>query len=97
MIPIIRMEIIYQLGVISNKDGKEERSANTSAPVGQVMQMEFPEIEDKTRLMRLFSDDKTLFQYSDATGNTNSFYETKGYSTTYTKQILRSDQKEINR
>jgi putative ABC transport system permease protein len=29
--------------------------------------------------MRLFSDDKTLFQYTDAAGKTNSFYETKGY------------------
>lgn len=70
---------IYQLGVISTMDGKEDRTANTSAPVGKVMQIDFPEIEDQARLMRLFSDDKTLFQHTDATGNTNSFYETKGF------------------
>ena len=70
---------VYQLGASSMTAGKEERGANTSAPVGKTMQMDFAEIEDQARLMRLFSDDKTLFQYTDATGNTNSFYETKGY------------------
>jgi putative ABC transport system permease protein len=65
--------------VISKIAGKEDRGANTSAPVGKTMQMDFPEIEDQARLMRLFSDDKTLFQYTDAAGKTNSFYETKGY------------------
>ncbi len=45
---------VYQLGVISWIDGKEERSANTSAPVGKTMQMDFPEIQDQARLMRLF-------------------------------------------
>ncbi len=70
---------VYQLGVISSIDGKEERSANTSAPVGKTMQMDFPEIEEQARLMRLFLDDKTLMQYTDASGNAKSFYETKGF------------------
>ena len=70
---------LYQLGTIFVKEGKEERMANTPAPMANAMQMEFPEIERSTRLMRLFSDDKTLFQYSEANGNTKSFYESKGY------------------
>src|SRR5436190_70605 len=70
---------LYQLGTIFVKEGKEERMANTPAPMANAMQMEFPEIERSTRLMKLFSDDKTLFQYSEANGNTKSFYESKGY------------------
>jgi len=70
---------LYQLGTIFVKEGKEERMANTPAPMAKAMQMEFPEIEKSTRLMKLFSDDKTLFQYSEANGNTKSFYESKGY------------------
>lgn len=69
---------IYQLGTGSGVSGKEERYATTSAPVGSTMQTEFPEIQDQARLMRLYSDDKTLLQYTDASGNTKSFYETKG-------------------
>ena len=71
-------ERIYQLGTGSSVSGKEERYATTSAPVGSTMQMEFPEIQDQARLMRLYSDDKTLFQYTDARGTIKSFYETKG-------------------
>ena len=70
---------LYQFGTIFVKEGKEERMANTPAPMANAMQMEFPEIERSTRLMKLFSDDKTLFQYSEANGNTKSFYESKGY------------------
>jgi len=70
---------LYQLGTIFVKEGKEERMANTPAPMAKAMQMEFPEIERSTRLMKLFSDDKTLLQYSEANGNTKSFYESKGY------------------
>ncbi|HEX8332207.1 MAG TPA: ABC transporter permease [Segetibacter sp.] len=70
---------VYQLGSSSSISGKDERYATTSAPVGRAMQTEFPEIQDQARLMRLFSDDKTLIKYTDASGNSNSFYETRGY------------------
>ena len=70
---------IYQLGTIFIKEGKEERMANTPAPMANAMQREFPEIDRSTRLMKLFSDDKTLFQYAEANGNRKSFYESKGY------------------
>jgi len=70
---------VYQLETIFVKEGKEERMANTPAPMAKKMQMEFPEIEKTTRLMRLFADDKTLFQYTGSNGNVSSFYESKGY------------------
>jgi len=70
---------VYQLETIFVKEGKEERMANTPAPMAKKMQMEFPEIEKTTRMMRLFADDKTLFQYTGANGNSSSFYESKGY------------------
>ena len=41
---------LYQLGTIFVKEGKEERMANTPAPMANAMQMEFPEIEKSTRL-----------------------------------------------
>src|SRR5574339_726331 len=59
---------IYQLGTTFVKEGKEDRTANTPAPMAKVMQMEFPEIGNTTRLMRMFSDDKTLFQYKESGG-----------------------------
>ena len=61
------------------KEGKEDRTANTPAPMAKAMQMEFPEIEKTTRLLKMFSDDKTLFQYTEPNGNIKSFFESKGY------------------
>jgi putative ABC transport system permease protein len=70
---------VYQLGTNFIKEGKEDRLANTPAPMAKTMQMEFPEIEKSTRLLRTFSDDKTLLQYTTAAGEVKSFYETNGY------------------
>jgi putative ABC transport system permease protein len=70
---------IYQLGSASVLNGKEERRGNTSAPLAKAMQQEYPEIEASARLMKLFTDDKTLLQYSEPSGNVKSFYETRGY------------------
>ena len=70
---------IYQLNTASVQDGKEEKNANTAAPLGPTMQQEFPEIERTARLLSLFTDDKTLLQYNEPSGAVNSFYETKGY------------------
>lgn len=72
-------ERIYQLGTTFVKEGKEDRTANTPAPMALAMQTEFPEIEKSTRLLRTFADDKTLLQYSDRDGGIRSFYETNGY------------------
>jgi len=70
---------VYQLGTTFVKEGKEDRTANTPAPMARTMQMEFPEIEKGTRLLRMFSDDRTLFQYTEPSGNVRSFFETKGF------------------
>lgn len=70
---------IYQLGTTFIRQGNEDNNANTPAPMARLMQQEFPEIEKSTRLIRLFADDKTLFQTTVAGGVKGSFYETQGY------------------
>ncbi|MBD0289564.1 MAG: ABC transporter permease, partial [Flavisolibacter sp.] len=70
---------LYQLGTDFMNEGEEKPAANTSGGVGRLMQQEFPEIEKTARLMRLWRDDKTLFQYSDESGTAKSFYEKQGY------------------
>src|SRR5690349_1809239 len=70
---------IFLLGTDFMMEGKSEPAGNSSAPLGRTMQADFPEIEDQTRLMQLFSDDKTLLQFNEPTGNTKTFYETKGF------------------
>lgn len=70
---------VYQLGTTFVKEGKEDRSANTPAPMAKTLQMEFPEIEKSARLLKTFSDDKTLLQYKPSDGDVKSFYENGGY------------------
>src|SRR5688500_6047845 len=70
---------VYQLGTIFVKEGKEDRTANTPSPMAKTMQMVFPEIEKSTRLLKTFSDDKTLLQYTDKDDKIRSFNETRGY------------------
>ncbi|MEO6253271.1 MAG: ABC transporter permease [Ferruginibacter sp.] len=70
---------IYQLGTIFINQGEEKTTATTPAPMAQAMQMDFPEVEQTTRLLALFSEDKTLLQYNEKNGIPKSFYEPKGY------------------
>jgi len=70
---------IYQVGTTFIMQGKETNMPITPAPMARAMQMDFPEIEMTTRLMSLFSEDKTLFQYNDKNKEAKSLYETKGY------------------
>lgn len=70
---------IYQLGTAFIEAGKTDRKANTAAPIGRLMQQEFPEVEATARVLHLFRDDKTLFQVAAASGSSKSFYETGGY------------------
>lgn len=70
---------IYQLGTIFIQQGQENKMPNTPAPIVQAMQMDFPEVEQTTRLMPLFAEDKTLIQFREKNGEPKSFYETRGF------------------
>src|SRR6188474_3352594 len=70
---------IYRLGTVFIDQGVEEPGANTSAPLGRMMQHEYPEVEASARILNLFRDDKTLFQVKENDGKLKSFYETKGF------------------
>src|SRR6266496_4732455 len=69
---------LYQLATTFVKDGKEDKTPNTPAPMAAAMKQEFPEIRETARIMALFAEDKTLLQYKDGDVQ-KSFYETKGY------------------
>ena len=70
---------IYQLGTEFVNIGNFSKLPNTPAAMGETMKHVFPEINLTTRLAPLFSEDKTLLQYTDKGGEIKSFYETKGY------------------
>lgn len=70
---------IYQLGTVFIDQGVETKGANTAAPVGRMLQQEYPEVAASTRTLNLFRDDKTLFQVKKNNGELNSIYETKGF------------------
>lgn len=72
-------ENIFQLGTTFIQQGEEHKMPNTPAPMGQTMLLEFPEVQQTARLMGLFAEDKTLFQYRKEGEELKSFYETKGY------------------
>ena len=73
------IERLFQLGTTFVKDGKDFRTSNTPAPMAEAMKLEFPEIDDVARIMPLFNEDKTLFQYKQGAGNPKSFYEKRGF------------------
>jgi putative ABC transport system permease protein len=88
---------IYQLGTDFDPGTKEDRAANTAGPIGRMLQQDYPEIQSTARLLRLFTDDKTLMQVTGEAGELKSFYETNGYladSSFFT--ILNYDFKEGN-
>jgi putative ABC transport system permease protein len=70
---------IYQLGTTFVRQKEEKLMPNTPAPMASTMQQEFPEIEETTRLLGLFAEDKTLLRYNENNNAAVSFYETKGY------------------
>lgn len=69
----------YQLGTVRGPAGESEARSTVPAAIAGAFEQEFPEIEETTRLLSLFEDDKTLFRYNTAGGSTNSFYERNGY------------------
>ena len=70
---------IFRLGTVFIDQGVGEPDANTSAPLGKLIQQEYPEVEASARLLNLFRDDKTLFQVTGNDSKLKSFYETKGF------------------
>ncbi|MFT4152879.1 ABC transporter permease [Parafilimonas sp.] len=70
---------IYQVGSEFTGLGNFKKLPNTPAALGETMQHVFPEIEQTTRIARLYSEDKTLLQYNEGNGAVKSFYETKGF------------------
>src|SRR5215470_7575915 len=56
---------LYQLATTFVKDGKEDKTPNTPAPIAGAMKQAFPEIIETARIAGLF-EDKTLLQYKDA-------------------------------
>src|SRR6185312_10597415 len=70
---------IYQLGTEFIGLGNFKKLPNTPAAMGEMMKQSFPEIQQTTRLTRLFAEDKTLLQYTTKSGEIKSFYETKGF------------------
>jgi putative ABC transport system permease protein len=71
---------LYEIATTFVKDGKNDPTPNTPAPMAAAMKQEFPEIEETTRILQLFAEDKTLLQYKPDDGETKSFYETKGFA-----------------
>jgi putative ABC transport system permease protein len=70
---------IYQVGTEFRGLGNIKKLPNTPAAMGEIMKQVFPEIQQTTRLIRLFGEDKTLLQYTPQNNAVKSFYETKGY------------------
>lgn len=70
---------LYQIGTEFVGLGNFLKLPNTPAGMGETMKNVFPEIEQTTRLAHLYSEDKTLLQYREKTGEPKSFYETKGF------------------
>jgi putative ABC transport system permease protein len=71
---------LYEVATTFVKDGRDDPMPNTPAPMAAAMKQEFPEIEETTRILQLFAEDKTLLQYKPQNGETKSFYETRGFA-----------------
>ncbi len=61
------------------KGDKTHTMPNTPAPMAGTMKKDFAEIAETTRLLGLFTEDKTLIQYTPPGGEKKSFLEEKGY------------------
>ncbi len=70
---------ISLIGTTFIREGKETNSAGTPFIMGETMQMEFPEVEANTKLLNIFTEDKTLLRYKPEKGAPQTFYEPKGF------------------
>lgn len=71
--------LIYEVGTTFIREGKEDKSAGTPFIMGETMQQEFPEIQSNTKIVSLFTEDKTLLRHAPEQGVPQIFYEPKGY------------------
>jgi putative ABC transport system permease protein len=71
-------ERLFRLGTTFIDQGVEDKGPTTSAPLGSMLQSEYPEIEATTRALELFRDDKTLFRIREGEDRVQSYYEEKG-------------------
>lgn len=72
-------EQIHLVGTTFVKEGKENNTAGTPHIMGETMQQEFPEVQASTKLLSIFTEDKTLLRYNPEKGDPQTFYEPKGY------------------
>jgi putative ABC transport system permease protein len=72
-------EQIQLVGTTFIREGKENNTAGTPFIIGETMQQEFPEIMANTKLLNIFTEDKTLMRYNPENGASQTFYEPKGY------------------
>jgi putative ABC transport system permease protein len=70
---------IYQLGTTFIREGKENNTPGTPYVLGQTMQQEFPEVQVNTKLLSIFTEEKTLMRYNPEKGAPQTFYEPKGF------------------
>ncbi|EMR02755.1 ABC transporter permease [Cesiribacter andamanensis] len=74
-----KKERLYQLGAVFSGGDEARRGATVPSAMGDALMREFPEIEERAKLLSLFRDDKTLLQYEAPGAELKSFYENKGY------------------
>lgn len=70
---------IFQLDQVFMIQGERKSGATVPAALTAAVDQEFPEVEESTKMLSLFQDDKTLLQYEEPGGNVKSFYESPGY------------------
>jgi len=70
---------IFQLGTEFSGNANLKKTPRTPAGMGETMKAVFPEIQQTTRILPLFAEDKTLIQYDEKNGQMKSFYEDKGF------------------
>lgn len=72
-------EQIHLVGTTFIREGKETNNAGTPYVIGETMQLEFPEVQANTKLLSIFTEDKTLMRYTPEKGAPQIFYEPHGY------------------
>jgi putative ABC transport system permease protein len=71
---------IYQVATsFIMKGSKPIKMPYTPAPMADALKREYPEVLESARLLSLFTEDKTIIQYTPANSERKSFLEQKGF------------------